>query len=105
MIQDLDLIVTVLATLFSVIATFTAGIFTYHKFIIRAIENVRKEMYKEISKLKEDSDERDKEIKESLKDLKSELGKRDEELKSTIKEMKDDLKDDLNFLRDKFLSN
>lgn len=68
MLQDLDLIVTVLATLFSVIATFTAGIFTYHKFIIRTIENVRKEMYKEISKLKEDSrNERDKEIKRKFK--------------------------------------
>lgn len=101
--ENLNLLISGIVTVTTVIATFIGGIFTYHKFIIKKIEDLRKEMYKENSKLKDDSDKRDEEIKETLKEFKQDLIKRDEDLKTAIREMKDDLKQDLNFLRDKYL--
>lgn len=90
-------------TFFTMSTTFAGGLFTYHKFMIKKIEDTRKEMYKEISKLKDDSDKRDEEIKEALKEFKNDLIRRDEDLKNSIKEMKDDLKQYFSFIKEKSL--
>ena len=99
--ENLELIVA-FATCF---ASFTGGIFAYHKFLMKSLENVRKEFYKEISKLKDDSDKRDDEIKESLKEIKDNLDKRDSEFKESLKEMKNDIKEDLKYIREKVFIN
>lgn len=101
--ENLDLLISIMVTATTVIATFVGGIFTYHKFMIKKIEDTRKEMYKEIAKLKDDSDKRDEEIKEALKEFKNDLIRRDEDLKNSIKEMKDDLKQYFSFIKEKSL--
>ena len=105
MSTDLSSIVSVAVAIFTTIASATGGIFAYHKFLMKNLENVRKEFYKEISKLKEDSDKRDDEIKESLKEIKENMDKRDVEFKEGLKEMKADLKEDLKYIREKVFTN
>jgi len=108
---------------FGALASFCGGVFSYHKFMIKSIEDVRKEMYKEISKLKDDSDKRDDEIKESLKEIKENMDKRDVkfeeslkeikenmdkrdiEFKESLKDIKTDLKEDLKYIREKVFTN
>lgn len=99
--ENIELFVTVI-TCFGI---FTSGIFAYHKFLMKSLDNVRKEFYKEISKLKDDSDKRDDEIKESLKEIKDNLDKRDSEFKESLKEMKNDIKEDLKYIREKVFIN
>lgn len=92
-------------TFFTISATLAGGIFSYHKFLVKSLEDVRKEFYKEIAKLKEDSDKRDDEIKESLKEIKENMDKRDVEFKEGLREMKADLKEDLKYIREKVFTN
>lgn len=105
MSTDLSLIVSIIVAIATATASAIGGIFAYHKFLMKNLENVRKEFYKEISKLKEDSDKRDDEIKESLKEIKENMDKRDVEFKEGLKEMKADLKEDLKYIREKVFTN
>ena len=105
MSADLSSIVSIADAITGVIASAIGGIFAYHKFLMKNLENVRKEFYKEITKLKEDSDKRDDEIKESLKEIKENMDKRDIEFKESLKEMKADLKEDLKYIREKVFTN
>lgn len=105
MSADLSSIVSIVVAIAGVIATAIGGIFAYHKFLMKNLENVRKEFYKEITKLKEDSDKRDDEIKESLKEIKENMDKRDAEFKEGLREMKADLKEDLKYIREKVFTN
>ena len=59
------------------------GFFAYHKFLINLLERSKKEIWKEINKLQAISD------------------KRDEEIKDLIKDMKIDIKNDLNFIKER----
>lgn len=105
MSTDLSSIVSIIVAIATATASAIGGIFAYHKFLMKNLENVRKEFYKEISKLKEDSDKRDDEIKESLKEIKDNLNKRDSEFKESLKEMKNDIKEDLKYIREKVFAN
>lgn len=105
MSAELSSIISVAVAIAGVITTAIGGIFAYHKFLMKNLENVRKEFYKEITKLKEDSDKRDDEIKESLKEIKENMDKRDIEFKESLKEMKADLKEDLKYIREKVFTN
>ena len=105
MSAELSSIISVAVAITGVIATAIGGIFAYHKFLMKNLENVRKEFYKEITKLKEDSDKRDDEIKESLKEIKENMDKRDAEFKEGLREMKADLKEDLKYIREKVFTN
>lgn len=96
---------SIILAIFTVLATLIGGVFSYHKFLVKSLEDVRKEFYKEIAKLKEDSDKRDDEIKESLKEIKENMDKRDAEFKEGLREMKADLKEDLKYIREKVFTN
>lgn len=123
MSAELSSIISVVVAITGVIASAIGGIFAYHKFLMKNLENVRKEFYKEITKLKEDSDKRDDEIKESLKEIKENMDKRDAEFKESLKDIKEnmdkrdvefkeslkdiktDLKEDLKYIREKVFTN
>lgn len=105
MSAELSSIISVAVAITGVIASAIGGIFAYHKFLMKNLENVRKEFYKEITKLKEDSDKRDDKIKESLKEIKENMDKRDAEFKEGLREMKADLKEDLKYIREKVFTN
>ena len=98
-------IVSIIVAIATAIASAIGGIFAYHKFLMKNLENVRKEFYKEISKLKEESDKRDDEIKDSLKEIKENMDKRDVEFKESLKDIKKDLKEDLRYIREKVFTN
>lgn len=70
------------------------GAFTYHKLLMGYIENTKRELWKEINKLQDISDKRDDEIKDLLRN-------RDEEMRQLIEDMKKDIKDDLNFIKER----
>ena len=53
MSTDLSSIVSIIVAIATATASAIGGIFAYHKFLMKNLENVRKEFYKEISKLKE----------------------------------------------------
>ena len=51
----------------------SGAFFAYHKFMSNYIENMKRELWKEINKLQDLSDKRDEEIKELLRDMKNDI--------------------------------
>lgn len=84
MSAELSSIISVAVAITGVIASAIGGIFAYHKFLMKNLENV---------------------IKESLKEIKENMDKRDAEFKEGLKEMKADLKEDLKYIREKVFTN
>ena len=55
------------------LSVITGAFLAYHKFMSNYIDNMKRELWKEINKLQEQSDKRDEEIKELLKDMKADI--------------------------------